>query len=138
MAKYVYEVLELASKGTKAAKVKVLKENETWALKDVLRATFDKKVQFNLPGGEPPYTASEEHNHPSNLLREHKNFMYFVKGIKAGDDLPAYKREKIFLGMLEGVHPSDARILVDMINKKAPKGITRPVVEEAFPGLLQD
>ena len=52
--------------------------------------------------------------------------------------MPAYKRERIFLGMLESSHPKDAEILISMINKKPPKYITRPIVEEAFPGLLKD
>ena len=49
-----------------------------------------------------------------------------------------YKREQIFIGMLEGVHPEDAKIIIAMINKQNIKGLSRPVVEEAFPGLLED
>ena len=49
-----------------------------------------------------------------------------------------YKREQIFIGILEGVHPEDAKIVISMINKQNIKGLSRPVVEEAFPGLLQD
>lgn len=139
MAKYVFEVLQLAAKQRlKEDKIKVLKQNESWALKDVLRGTFDSKVQWNLPGGEPPYEPAEAHNHPANLLRENTKFKYLVKGIKEGDSLPPYKRERIFLAMLEGVHPEDAKVLIGMINKEPPKYITRPIVEEAFPGLLKD
>ena len=49
-----------------------------------------------------------------------------------------YRREQIFIGILEGVHPEDAKLVISMINKQNIKGLTRPVVEEAFPGLLQD
>jgi hypothetical protein len=70
------------------------------------------------------------------LLREHKQFKYFLKG-GPGDKLPAYKRESIFIGILEGVHPKDAELVIGMINKETPKGLTKPIVEEAFPGLLQ-
>ena len=138
MAKYVFEVLELASKGSKENKIKVLKENESWALKDVLKGTFDKKIEWNLPSGEVPYTASEAHNHPANLLRENVKFKYFGKGFKAGEALPAFKREKLFLGIVEGIHPQDAEIVVNMINKKPPTGITKNIVQEAFPGLLSE
>lgn len=138
MRLYLFEVLQEAQKKrTKAEKIQVLKENESWALKDVLRGTFDSTVKWLLPEGEPPYTASEEHNHPSNLLRENTKFAYFVKGGK-GDKLLKAKREKIFLAMLEGIHPEDAKVVIDMINKKPPKYITRPIVQEAFPGLLKD
>ena len=48
------------------------------------------------------------------------------------------KREQIFIGILEGVHPEDAKLVIGMINKDKIPGISRPVVEEAFPKLLQD
>lgn len=135
--KLVYEVLEeVSKKKSKKDKVSILKQNETWALKDVIRGSMDPTVQWNLPTGVPPYTACAEHNAPTNLQRENTKFSYFVKGGK-GDSLPSFKRERIFLGMLEGVDPNDAKLLVAMINKETPKGLTKPVVEEAFPGLLK-
>lgn len=138
MNKLIFEVLsDVAKAKSKADKVKVLKQNASWALKDILRGTFDTKVTWNLPEGAPPYTESEGHNHPTNLTREYKQFAWFVKGGK-GDKLPAVKRERIFIGLLEGVHPEDAKVIIDMINKNKPKGLTRPVVQEAFPGLLRD
>lgn len=138
MKQFVYEVLdEVNSKKKKADRIKILKENETWALKDILRGSIDKTIKWNLPEGEPPYTPSEEHNAPTNLLRENTKFRYFAKG-GPGDQLPGFKRENLFIGLIEGVHPKDAQLVIDMINKKVPKGITREIVKEAFPGLLQD
>ena len=138
MAKYVWEVLrEVDKQRYKEDKIKVLKENESWPLKDVIRGCMDSTVQWNLPPGNPPYTPSEPHNHPSNLLRENRQFVYFVKGQK-GDALPPHKRENIFIGLIEGVHPEDAKLVISMINKEKLPGLTRPIVEEAFPGLLRD
>ena len=137
LMKLVHEVLEeVSKKKSKKDKVAILKENETWALKDVIRGSMDPTVKWHLPGGTPPYTAAEEHNCPANLHRENVKFAYLVKGGK-GEELPAFKRENIFIGMLEGVHPKDAELLVAMINKETPKGLTKAVVEEAFPGLLK-
>jgi len=138
MAKLIFEILEeVSSKKSKKDKVAILKDNESWALKDVIRGSMDASVQWLLPEGTPPYTAAKEGNEATSLLRENKKFTYFVKGGK-GKDLPAYKRERIFIGMLEGVHPKDAELLVNMIAKKTPKGLTKLVVNEAFPGLLKD
>ena len=50
--------------------------------------------------------------------------------------MPKYKREQIFLGILEGIHPEDAKVVLSMINKEKLKGLSKPVVEEAFPNLL--
>ena len=139
MAKYVYEVLsEVTKKTNKTDKIKVLRENDSWALRDIIRGSMDATVKFDLPPGEPPYTASEGHNHPANLLNEHKNFKYFVKGLKSSSALPALKRERIFIGLIESVHPEDAKLVIGMVNKQKPKGLSRPIVEEAFPGLLRD
>jgi hypothetical protein len=41
----VHEVLEKVEKAkTKPAKIKVLLENESWALKDVIRGSMDSKI----------------------------------------------------------------------------------------------
>jgi hypothetical protein len=134
----VYEVIQEAlKKGKKAERVKVLKDNETWALKDCLRGMYDETVIWNLPPGEPPYQPNEGHNAPGNLLRENTKFKYLVPGGQ-GSKLPAVKREAIFIGMLETVHPEDAKLLINVINKTKIKGITRPMINEAFPGLLKD
>ena len=136
MVKYVYEVLEEARKAkTREQKVKILQENESFALKDILRGSIDEKVIWNLPQGEPPYKASEPHNHPSNWLKQNMQLKYFVKG-GVGDKMPAFKREAIFIGLLESIHPQDAKHVVNMINKTPPKGVTKAVVKEAFPNLL--
>ena len=52
--------------------------------------------------------------------------------------MPAFKREKVYLGLLESIHPKDAEIVVKMVNKKLsiPK-ITEKVVKEAFPNLIK-
>ena len=138
MVKYVHEVLiEVGAKRKKSEKIEILKKNESWALKDVIRGSMDSSIEFNLPEGTPPYTACEPHNAPANLLRENNKFKYFVKG-GPGDKMLKVKRESIFLGLIEGVHPLDAELVINMVNKVTPKGLTRPIVQEAFPGLLRD
>ena len=138
MKQYVFEVLEEMSKQrSKNDKVRILKENETWALKDIIRGSMDTTVAWNLPESEPPYTAAAAHNHASNLTKQNGKFKYFVKG-GPGDKMPKFKRENLFIEILEGVHPEDAKLVLNMINKKKIPGISRPVVEEAFPKLLQD
>jgi len=135
--KLVHEVLEEVSKQkSKKDKVAILKKNETWGLKDVIRGSMDPTVVWNLPPGAPPYTPSPEQSAPANLQRENKKFTYFVKGGK-GDQVATYKRENIFIGMLEGIHPKDAEYVIAMINKETPKGLTKAIIHEAFPGLLK-
>ena len=78
--KHIYEVIEAAAKASKREeKIQILRQNESWALKDVLRATYDDTIQFLLPPGSPPYTANEEGSIPSTLLKQNTQFKYFVK-----------------------------------------------------------
>jgi len=134
----VYEVLDKAGKARKKEqKVQILVDNESWALKDVLRGTYDSKVHWILPGGEPPYTPNKPESAPSNLLKRNTDFRYFVHG-GDGTKLPPFKREAIFIGLIEAIHPEDAKVVINMINKEKIHGITRNIIEEAFPGLLLD
>jgi hypothetical protein len=39
--------------------------------------------------------------------------------------------------VLESIHPKEAKVLIAVKDKKLPyKGLTKKLVEEAFPGLL--
>lgn len=139
MPKLVYEVItELNKKKSKADKISILKQNETWALKDYIRGSMDPTIQWLLPqGAAPPYTACEPHNTPSSLFRETKKLAYFAKGSPRGANLNQIKRERMFISMLESIDPGDALLMIDMINKKTPDGLTKAIVDEAFPGLLR-
>tara|TARA_B100000902_G_C26646017_1_gene591464 strand:+ start:60 stop:488 length:429 start_codon:yes stop_codon:yes gene_type:complete len=134
----IYEILEAASKARlKADKIKVLKDHDSWALRDVLRATYDLKIEFLIPDGEPPYTPNKPESVPSNLLRKNVDFKYIVKG-GIREDMPAFKREKIYIGLLESIHPEDAKVVINMVNRKRPApGITENIVKEAFPSLFK-
>ncbi len=71
---------------------------------------------------------------PSTLLKKHKEFGYFVKG---GVDQPQYKRENIFIRLLESIHPQDAEVVLSMVAKKSPvKFLTKNLIEETFPNLI--
>lgn len=134
----IYEILEAASKARlKADKIKVLKDHDSWALRDVLRATYDLKIEFLIPDGEPPYTPNKPESVPSNLLRKNVDFKYIVKG-GIREDMPSFKREKIYIGLLESIHPEDAKVVINMVNRKRPApGITENIVKEAFPSLFK-
>lgn len=135
--KHVYEVIEAVEKASKREeKIQLLRQNESWALKDVLRATYDDTIQFLLPPGSPPYTANQEGSIPSNLLKQNTQFRYFVKNPDSVKMMPV-KRERMFINMLESIHPKDADLCIKMINKESlGKGITKKLVQEAFPGLI--
>ena len=130
------EVMQKVSNAkTKAEKVKILQDNNTQALRSLLIWNYDDSVVSLVPEGEVPFTPNEapagtEH---TVLEKEFKKLYYFIKG---GDpNLKQFQREKMFIQMLEGLHVSEAELLVLVKDKQLQKKyrITKAVVEEAFP-----
>lgn len=137
--KEVYEILDEFSKAKNKTERKdvLLKYKEIPALLDVLRGTFDDSLKFNLPEGTPPYTPNNKETAPSTLRKQHRQFGYFVVG-GPGQKLTAYKRESMFIRLLETVDPQDAEIVLSMVAKKSPvKFLTKKLVQEAFPNLIK-
>lgn len=134
----LYEVIQLIDKAkSKEEVVEIVKkygEKYSW-FTDYLRCLFDDKIQFLLPAGRPPYTPSHEATYPLTWKKEHLKLGYWVKGLK-GEDVNAIKRETMFINTLECIHPEDALLIADMVDKKSPDRLTKEVVEAALPNLL--
>lgn len=133
----VYEVFEAITKAkTREEKIEILKQNNHHAVRDIIKGALDPAIEWNLPKGRPPFTENKAESTPSSLLRENQKFTYIVKGGK-GEAMLGFKRERLFIGILESIHPQDAELVLKMVEKKMPvKGLTRKIVEEAYPGLL--
>lgn len=132
----VFEQFESLTK--KEEKVKLLKENNHPALQDILRINFDADVVSVLPAGAPPYEKDDapKGHSSSSLFKLHRQFKYFFKGPFANQVQPI-RREGIFLNILESIHPAEADVLVAAKDRKLKvKGLTKALVDEAFPGLI--
>ena len=132
----INEVLQKVSNAkTKAAKIKLLKEHNTNALRTLLIINFDESVVSLLPEGSVPYEANDapvgtEH---TLLEKEYRKLYLFFKG--GSSSLKQSQRENLFIQMLEGLQEEEAELLIlakdKALNKKYR--ITRACVEEAFP-----
>ena len=120
----------------KPRKLKVLKDNDSVALRQVLKGAFDPKIEWALPtGDEIPYKVNDAPLGTDHTLlsREAKRLYLFIKG---GDNtLSNTKRETLFIQILEGLSAEEAAFLVTVVNKKVNneyKGFTANLVREAF------
>jgi hypothetical protein len=138
----ISEVLDLANKQTDPQQVSaVLKQHNSLGLRDVLRASLDDSIVWNLPTGAPKYESSENHTDgtvPSNLIVRTGELVYMVKGGQ-GDGLHPARRENLFIALLEGIHPRDSEMLIlskdKKLNEKWPN-VTKEAVKLAFPKLI--
>jgi hypothetical protein len=119
----------------KPRKLKVLQDNDSVALRQVLRGAFDPKIEWAIPKGEVPYTVNEAPVGTDHtiLSQEAKKLYMFVKG---GDNtIKQSQRELIFIQMLEGLSAEEAEFLITVVNQKVNnkyKGFTANLVKEAF------
>ena len=132
----ISEILEKVSKvKTKKEKVKLLQEYNHNALRMVIKSSFDPKIEWALPDGDVPYTRNDapEGTEHSSLSYESRKLYHFIKG--ADNQISQNKRETMFVQMLEGLHESEAAVLVAAKDKKLHqmyKGLSKNVVVEAF------
>ena len=131
----ISEVIKKASNAkTKTEKIKILKENNSQALRSILKWNYDPNIVSDVPEGEVPFTRNDapigtEH---TVLEREYRNLWRFIKG---ANTLSNMKREQLFFQLLEGLHESEADIicLVKDGILQSKFRITHAVVKEAFP-----
>jgi hypothetical protein len=137
MARGVFEILREASKlkGNKAKAKFLQTEGDNFAIRTILQGCYHPAVKFLLPDSIPPYSETDGTQVETRLLTMAKKFDIFVEG---GRPVATQtKREMLFIELLESIHPEDSKIVLNMVQKKAPyKGITKAVVNEAFPDLL--
>jgi hypothetical protein len=117
---------------TKEEKVKWLKENDSPALRTVLKYTYDPNVEFLIPNTPPPWKKNSYVGVEGMLYSEARRLRIFVKG-GGYDNLNKVKREQLFISLLEDIDNSDAELLCKMIAQKPLSGISRDVVQTAFP-----
>ena len=119
----------------KPKKIEVLKKHDTPAMRSLLKAAFDPKIEWDLPEGIPPYIANEapagtEH---TSLLTEAKRLYHFIVG--GNNTINKLKKETMFIQMLEGLQEKDAEVLIAIKNKNLNttfKGLTAQMVKETF------
>lgn len=133
MQPMISEILEKCSKiKSRNEQVQFLQAHgHNTTLKIILKFTFDPKIKFNLPKGDPPYKPCEWPGQEGRLYQEARKLHYYIEGIQP--ELPQLKRESMFISLLESLDPKEAKLVLAMKSKKSPyKGITKKLVEEAF------
>ena len=121
---------------TKSDKVRILREEDCMALRQILKWNFDPNIESVLPEVTPPYVENEAPEGTEHmLLRTEGDRLYnFIKGAQTHQSTV---RERMFIRLLEGLHKDEAKLLCAVKDKKLGsaggiKGLSVPVVSEAF------
>jgi hypothetical protein len=87
----------------------LMKYRENGALRLLFEYAYDPAKKMILPEGAPPYKedVAPIGMTPGNLMMEVKKLYIFCRA-----DLTALRRESIFVQLLEGLHPTEAKLIL--------------------------
>ena len=105
MKKYLTEMLKEINDNPKA----IDNYKSEFLLKVIFAHAFLPTHKFILPEGEPPFKPADQPlgMTDTNLFVEAKKMYVFMR-----EDLKPIKRESLFVGLLEGIHPDEAKVLI--------------------------
>jgi hypothetical protein len=139
MRKSVAEILEeISALKKKEDKITKLRENvSNMVMLKILQWTYDQRIKWLLPEGEVPYNPTKYLDQEGNLYNEARRLYLFVEG--GNPNLKQIRREFLFIQLLETLSPKEAQLMASVKDKKLPfKGISEKLVQEAFPGLINE
>ena len=88
-----------------------------------------------MPEGDVPYKPNEvpEGTEHTRLNQEYRQLWHYIKGADA--KTPQFRKEQMFVQLLEGLHEDEAKVLClakDKVLHQKYKGLSDNVVKEAF------
>ena len=123
----------------------MLQEADSQGLQVFLRCVFDDSVTWLIPNTKPPYEPNDAPEWDLADMRLEQEILQVGRFIEVngltptqGQDLTKTRREQLFIQLLEGLHPTEADLLLSGVKKKLTqyKGLTKRVVQKAFPDLI--
>lgn len=138
--KNIYEIFDEFEKAeTDYDRVCVLRFNESWAMKNVLRGAFDPNVRFVIER-VPYYKPSDAPiamGYTSITQELGRAYIFEDGNPRVEPNLTYDRKEKILIQILESLEKREAEVFMNMIMKNLKvKNLDYRIVKEAFPDLL--
>jgi len=132
----IAEILDKADKAeTFEAKKRIIYDNFSKTLGDIVRAAYDPTIKFLLPKGPITFQANPLFDCQNVLYVEARKLYLFVEGGRP--DLTDEKRLKLFQIFLGNLDKDDAILMMHVKDKFLPyKTLTREVMKNIFPNLI--
>lgn len=112
---YITEILDKVNKDPQ----KLQEYRDNGALKYLFQYAFIPEQKFELPDGDPPFKPAVEPigMTPTNFMQEMRRLYIFTKA----QQLKPIRREALFIELLEGLHPDEAKVLCAVKDQKLNK-----------------
>lgn len=137
--KNLYEVFdEFENAPSKQDKINILRNNASYALREVLRGTYHPNIKFVFEQ-VPLYKPSDAPvglGYTSIHQELGRAYLFEKDNPRTDKNLSQKRREQILIQILEALEKREAEIFMNMLLKKQKvKGLDAKVAHEAFPDL---
>ena len=124
----IHEIFtDLGRKNDGESRAKVLLDNDSLALRTLMRLNYDKTIKLNL-SDEIEYKPAPLHEVYTTINKETKNYVKLISPSLSRD-----KADNLFISMLESLDPREAKILNAAKNKKLfVRGLSRKLAVKVW------
>ena len=128
----IKEVKEAKSVGEK---IRILQREDNRELRGLLELTYDNRLTWALPEGNPPYKPLDKSFDNQGMLYSEMRRMYIF--LEGKSNVNQARREQLFIEILEQLDPDDAALLIEAKDRKI-KGVSKNVIKQAYDDFLTD
>lgn len=140
MMKNIYEVFDEFVKASSVDdKINILRNNNSYALRNVLKGTFDPNIKFVF-NEIPTYKKSDAPpglGYTSIHQELGRAYLFELNNPNVSPNLTLDRRRQILIQILESLEAREAEVFANMLLKRQNvEGLTYMMVRSAFPDLI--
>jgi hypothetical protein len=132
LGEIINEVKKAKSVGEK---IRILQRKDSRELRGILELTYDNRLTWGLPEGNPPYKPLDKSFDNQGMFYSEMRRMYIFLEGKA--NLSNARREQLFIEILEQLDPDDSKLLLEAKSRKI-KGVSKNIIKQAYDDFLTD
>ena len=136
MKKGIGEIIkEVKDAKSVGEKIRILQREDNRELRGLLELTYDNRLTWALPEGNPPYKPLDKSMDNQGMLYSEMRRMYIF--LEGKSNVNQARREQLFIEILEQLDPDDAALLIEAKDRKI-KGVSKNVIKQAYDDFLTD
>ena len=136
MKKGIGEIIkEVKDAKSVGEKIRILQREDNRELRGILELTYDNRLTWALPEGNPPYKPLDKSFDNQGMFYSEMRRMYIF--LEGKSNLTQGRREQLFIEILEQLDPDDSSLLIEAKDRKI-KGVSKKIVKQAYDDFLTD
>ena len=128
-------IIEVKDAKSVGEKIRILQREDNRELRGILELTYDNRLTWALPDGNPPYKPLDKSFDNQGMFYSEMRRMYIF--LEGKSNLTQGRREQLFIEILEQLDPDDSALLIEAKDRKI-KGVSKKIVKQAYDDFLMD